>query len=164
MSFRTIALVTASSVGVAGCAQIANSPINPLNWFGGSGGTVAADPADPSAVVALPALTPQDSGAAVLDLRVPVERVTALRVDRTPDGLIVTADGAAAAPGYFNAGLVPTAVEGGRLILEFRAEAPGVPQGGQTGITAGFIIDNDLAAGIGGVTVLARQNRLSRSF
>ncbi|NBD29638.1 MAG: hypothetical protein GVY31_06315 [Alphaproteobacteria bacterium] len=104
----------------SGCARLADSPVNPLNWFGGGGGAqqVAADPAERRPLV------PETRRQVTVDQRVPVQTITALTIDRTPYGAIVTATGRTDIQGYFNAELVPVSTDGGTLTLELRAEAP----------------------------------------
>lgn len=149
---------------LAGCATIQTSPFNPLNWFGSGAApatetTVVGD----EVVYVPPALVPQQVEAAP-DPRLPVERILSVNLDRSPDAILVTASARTAAPGHFNAALVPTGIEGGYLILEFRAEAPPVAVAGQPQLTSGFVLDNRSRAGLRGLRVVARQNSVTRSF
>lgn len=151
------ALVLATT---SGCARLADSAVNPLNWFGGGGAQqVAADPAERRPLV------PETRGAVVVDQRVPVQRITALSVDRTPYGTLVSATGLADSPGYFNADLVPVSIEGGELTLELRAEAPpafeagGAPRSRR--ITVGYTLSPDQLAGLARVRVTGAENSRS---
>ncbi|PWG18172.1 hypothetical protein DFK10_02655 [Salibaculum griseiflavum] len=116
--FLLTALILTTTTG---CARLADSPVNPLNWFGGGGGTQEA--AAPGEAEIRP-LVPANPREIVVDQRGPVETITALSVDRTPYGALVTATGQTDIQGYFNAELVPVSIEDGTLTLEFRAEAP----------------------------------------
>ena len=142
-----------------GCARLQASALNPLNWFG------IAPPAErvvADTAVAVPGtLLPNGPVAAPTDLRVPVAQVTGLQLDPSPDGVIVTASGLAAAPGAFNAGLVETGRAEGVLRLELRAELPDAPVAGSRGVTAGLALSNAALAGIGTVIVGGAGNSLS---
>ncbi|WP_084864012.1 hypothetical protein [Salibaculum halophilum] len=151
------ALVLATT---SGCARLADSAVNPLNWFGGGGAQqVAADPAERRPLV------PETRGAVVVDQRVPVQRITALSVDRTPYGALVSATGLADSPGYFNADLVPVSVEDGELTLELRAEAPPAFEAGadpaSRRITVGYTLSPDQLAGLARVRVTGTENSRS---
>jgi len=145
---------------LAGCATIQTSPLNPLNWLGGASAPVTAEE---EPVLTPPSLVPPDVAAAV-DPRLAVERVLSVGLDRSPDAILVTAEAQTSAPGHFNAALVPTGIEGGYLILEFRAEPPALAVAGQPRMTAGIVLDNRTRAGLRGLRVVARQNAISRSF
>ncbi len=140
----------------AGCARIASSSINPLNWFGSS---VAADPG-----VRVPLVTRGPTG---IDARVPVSSVTTLRVDRTPGGAIVVAQGVVPTQGYFNAELLRTGLAGGVLTFAFRAEAPA--SGGTAGsvatrtITAAIDLDDSDLQGVSTIRVEAQGNARTAS-
>ena len=147
---------------VAGCATIQTSPLNPLNWFTPAPATTAAP--DPQAQpAALPALTPSAT-AQTADLRRTIQQVISVALDRTPDSVIVTAAGATATPGHFNAALVPVGIENDYLVLDFRAEPPPTQTAGQPRLTVGHVIDNGLARQLRGVRVTTRQNTLTRTF
>lgn len=145
---------------VSGCATIQTSPLNPFNWFDGPAVVTATDDVAPAAP---PPLVPGEVALAP-DLRQPVARVGSVSLDRTPDSILVTARGQTAAPGHFNAALVPAGVEDGYLVLEFRAEPPPAPVAGEAGLTAGYVLGGALAAGLRGVRVVAAENALARSF
>jgi hypothetical protein len=115
--FLLTALILTTTTG---CARLADSPVNPLNWFGGGGATQEAAPGEAE----IRPLVPANPREIVVDQRGPVETITALSVDRTPYGALVTATGQTDIQGYFNAELVPVSIEDGTLTLEFRAEAP----------------------------------------
>jgi hypothetical protein len=153
--------VLAALVLLAGCATIQTSPLNPLNWFGtgSSPGTATED----GAVYVPPSLVPPAVDSAP-DPRLPVERVLAVSLDRSPDAILVTAEGQTSAPGHFNAALVPTGIDGGYLVLEFRAEPPPAAVAGLPSLTSGFVLDNSSRAGLRGLRVVARQNAITRSF
>ena len=164
MTTRPVFSALGAFVLLAGCATIQTSPLNPLNWFGGGAAPEDVAASDGAEVVYVPpALVPQ-AGEAAPDPRVPVERVLAVNLDRTPDAILVTAEAQTSAPGHFNAALVPAGIEGGYLILEFRAEPPSAAVAGQARLTSGFVLDDRQSAGLRGVRVVAGQNAISRSF
>lgn len=117
---RPLPLLLIASLAVSGCARLADSRLNPSNWFGSGGGRTAAAgterPREP--------LVPAGARALVVDARPLVAQVDAVALDRTPNGAILRATGTAQSQGWFNAGLVLTAIEGGTATYAFRAEAP----------------------------------------
>ena len=151
---RQISLLCLSAGLVAGCAQIAESPVNPLNWFGSS--APAAVPTGP--------LVPPGALSAPVDARVAVA-VTGVEVARTASGALVRATGTAPGPGYFNAQLARSGTDGGILVLRFVAEAPPAPQaGGTRTITAATMVTNATLAGLSGVRVEGATGALSARF
>lgn len=116
---RFLPLLLVSSLALAGCARVAESPLNPLNWFGSSR-AVAVQSQDGTPRPLIPA----DRGVRIVDERPLIREIVALSVDRTPQGAIVTATGQASTQGWFNAELVPVSFDGGTLTLAFRAEPP----------------------------------------
>jgi hypothetical protein len=147
----------------SGCARLADSAVNPLNWFGGGDRTARA--AASAAPQEARPLVPSGRQLIVTDQRVPVQRITALSVDRTPYGAIVSATGEADSPGYFNAALVPLSIENGVLTLELRAEAPpdfeaqGPARSRQ--ITVGYTLDPSEVAGLRSLRVTGAENSCS---
>jgi len=116
---RPLPVVLCAALALPGCARLAETRLNPLNWFGGGRSAMVDDtgPVRP--------LLPQ--GGVILapaDTRPLVGQVTAISLERTPTGGILRATGLAATQGWFNAELVPVALDGGTLSYEFRAEAP----------------------------------------
>ena len=162
MTSRPVIPALGAFLLLAGCATIQTSPLNPLNWFG-TGTAPTAVAAGDEVVYVPPALVPPSAEAAP-DPRLPVDRVLAVSLDSTPDAILVTAEAQTSAPGHFNAALVPTGIDGGYLILEFRAEPPGTAVAGQPGLIAGYVLDNSFRAGLRGLRVVARQNAITRSF
>jgi hypothetical protein len=106
MKKPVIALVTTMLV-LAGC----NTFLNPYNWFGGNeevpvntaDGT-AANPLIPDSWLSSP-----DAPQPYVGL--PIDTVTALRIDRIPGGAIVNATGVARMQGGYAAFLKPTTEE-----------------------------------------------------
>jgi len=118
---RTLPLLLCSALLLTGCASIQQSRLNPFNWFGGPIQPTAA-PLDANGE--LRPLVPENAGATMTDTRVLIDQITSLRVNRTPDGVILTATGLAAAQGRFNAQLVPTGYDNGVLGFAFRVAVP----------------------------------------
>ncbi len=140
--------------------EFAGSSLNPLNWFGSSTSVAAASPADPVRPLVV-------GGTTVVDARPLVASVTTLRVDRTPSGAIVTAQGEVPGQGYFNAELVRTGLQNGVLSFAFRAEAP--PGGGTGGvartrtITAATDLDGGDLVGVTTIRVEGQGNARTAS-
>lgn len=135
---RRMILVLCAGLTVTGCARLAESRLNPLTWFGPST-TVATAPA---AGAERRPLVPAGRASVTVDARVPVDRITALAVDRRPGGGILRATGLAAGPGPFNAQLVRRGVEGGVLVLDFVVERPaGVAVSGTQRVTVATLLD-----------------------
>ncbi len=105
---RNTLLVVAVLAGAASCGRIADSRFNPLNWFG----------RDRPAVV---------TQVAVVDPRPLVADVVSVRVDRTPEGAVLTAVGLPGRQGYWDAALVPVAADTGVLAFQFRLMPPPGP-------------------------------------
>lgn len=139
-----------------GCARVAESRLNPLNWFGSS------TPANVDAQGNLRPLVTADMINRTVDGRILIDSITALEVNRTPDGAIVRATGVAATQGGFNAQLVPVASDGGVLTLAFRVEVPQgfQPQGpaATRQITVARALSNADLAGIRSIRVQAARN------
>jgi hypothetical protein len=147
---------TAVLVTLTGCARLADSPINPLNWFGNSREVAVTETGERRPLI------PENRRTVVLDQRVLVQSITALRVDRTPSGAIVNATGLAPTQGFFNAELVNAGVSNGVLTLQFRAQAPsgfeptGSPRSRR--INAAYVIDAADLSGIRTVRVESATN------
>ena len=92
-----------------------------LNPFAGPRTPAAADTGE--VISQRPLVDPGDR-VIVTDAREPIDRIASVRLERTPDGAILTARGIAAGQGAFNAELVPVAVDGRTLRYEFRVEEP----------------------------------------
>lgn len=152
---RSVPLLICLTFLLSGCATLGPSRFNPLNWIDRPGRTID------SGMVAEP-LVPADRQVVRVDLRAPVSRITSVRVDRFPAGVIVTARGVAAGTGHFNAALVPVGSENGVLTLEMRAEAPVSPHpGGTPAISAAAQIDTADLAGVRRIDVRSASNALS---
>lgn len=160
---RTTLISTAIFLTVAGCARLSESRINPLNWFGGSRNVVST-PADPANRTPL---VPTAGRGVIVDNRPFVTSITALSVDRSPTGAIVRATAIAPTQGFFNAELVFGGVENGVLLLNFRAQAPQVPDVPGTPrsreINAGYVIDAAQLAGIRSIRVQGATNARTAS-
>lgn len=140
---------------VAGCARVRDSRINPLNWFGNS--ESARSTAQVSA----------EAAAEPTDPRPLVEEVTALRIDRTPEGAIITAVGLPPTQGFWDPELVRAsggdAAQSGGLVFEFRIERPlGQQQAGTAPsreVTVGQFISNQSLEGVRSITVQGRTTQ-----
>ena len=154
---KTLPLFLLAALVLAGCARVADSRLNPLNWFGQSRAVATTQATGP-----LRPLVPEGARTAIVDARPAVETVTALRVDRTPQGAIVTATGVAATQGAFNAQLVPVARSGGTLTLAFRAELPAgfaaIGPAQSRSVTAAYLLDAAELAGLSTIRVSGRTN------
>ncbi len=135
-------------VAVAGCA----SRLNPLNWFGSSEPVQA---------------TPVIEAERINDGRLPVQQVTALRIEQIPAGAIVHATGLPPRQGYFDAALVPLnggVAQNGVLLLQLRATPPltatrtGTEQSRE--LIAGLFISEQSLLSISEIQVLAETNAL----
>ncbi|QDC10122.1 hypothetical protein FHY55_13070 [Oceanicola sp. D3] len=106
----TMVLATA----LTGCSRLAESRINPFNWFGGSR-------SEARSAQSVETVT-------VVDRRQLVTQVTELRIERTPNGAIITAVGLPPSQGYWDAALVPVSRDGlpqnGVMAYDFRIEEP----------------------------------------
>ena len=101
---------------VTGCATIRDSRINPINWFG-------RRQAQPTS------LLPDDAAQQVADNRILVDDVIALRIDRTPEGALISGVGLPPTQGFWDAELVATTRderpdENGVLVYDFRIARP----------------------------------------
>ncbi|HKL70850.1 hypothetical protein [Salibaculum sp.] len=159
---RGILLTALVLATTSGCARLAESPVNPLNWFGGNDGSARTATTAPQEVRPL---VPTGRQVIVTDSRVPVQRITALSIERTPYGAIVSATGQADSPGYFNAELVPVSVEGGELTLELRAEAPPTFEAGRPArsrqVTVAYTMDAAQLATLRSLRVTGAGNSLT---
>lgn len=155
---RPLTFALIGALALTGCARLAESRLNPLNWFGRAEPVAAA-----AQQAAPPPLVPADRRRATVDNRLPVEEITALAVERTRDGAILRATGLAAAPGFFNAQLVPTGQDGGILTYEMRAEQPPRPVAGGPAarrITVATTLSAQELAGVRVIRVQGLRNAL----
>lgn len=129
--------------------------LNPLNWFGSSG---------PEEV----ALTPEGGYPDSRDFRIPVQQVTALRVEKTTAGVIVYATGLPPRVGYWDAELVADndgEPVGGVMSYVFRISEPrwrqptGTPYA-RTVHVAQFI-SNAKLAGVSSIRVTGETNSMT---
>jgi len=144
---RLIAAMTLLTF-LAACGGLRDSKLNPRNWFGKSKQqTVTATTAN------------------VTDPRSLVAQVIAMKVDRVPDGAIVSAVGLPATQGYYQAELVPLN-DGkpvkGTLKFEFRLLAPstthptGAPRARE--VLVGHAVSSQDLKGVRRIKVIAQQN------
>ena len=112
----SLPLLLCAALAVTGCARVADSRMNPLNWFG----TSTSAPLTASGE--LRPLVPANRTTRVVDGRGSIQSVTAMGIEKVPNGAIVRATGVASTHGQFNAQLVPVSNEGGVLTLAFRIE------------------------------------------
>jgi hypothetical protein len=153
---KTLTVLILTSVTLSGCARVTESRLNPLNWFGRSE-PVANVNADGS----IRPLVPAGALRQIVDTRPLINSVTALSIDRTPDGAIVRASGQTQGQGFHNAELVAVQQSGGTLTLAFRAAAPGTIQTGTQNITAAYVLSSAELATISRIQVQGSANTLS---
>jgi hypothetical protein len=138
---KTIPLFICATLVLTGCARLSESRINPLNWFGGSQPLAASDPSAEKRP-----LVGANERVQIIEQRVPIETITSVSLNRTPEGAILTATGMTAAQGYFNAQLVPVTESFDKLTFSFRAQpSPGQQDVGPVAtrqITAARVITN----------------------
>lgn len=155
---RKILLLTTVSLTLMSCSRLAESRINPLNWFG----SARSEPAAAAELGPLRPLVPERLQRAIIDQRPLVEQITALSVDRTPDGAIIRATGLTAAQGYYNAQLVRLTFQDGVLTYGMRAQAPtGFSATGSDAsrqITVAHVISNQDLANIRSIRVQSATN------
>lgn len=160
----SIALLIAATLTVSSCGGWQDSRANPRNWFGS-----AEEVELNSGAAAVNPLIPQEDSEGIFarseapDNTVLIAAVTSLRVDRTPTGAIIYAEGLAARQGAYNVQLRPDPeAPEGTLAFEFRAGYPGraTPQGSEATRTlrAAYSLSHGDLDGIRLVRVTALQN------
>lgn len=124
---RSLSVLLAASLVLAGCGGWSDSRINPRNWFG---------PAEPAVVVAgaaetnplIPTRVSIFARPAAEDVSLPIARVSELRIEPTATGAIVYAKGIAGRQGPYQTELRPVSTleeaEDGILVLSFRVVYP----------------------------------------
>jgi len=141
-------------------ARLQESRLNPFNWFGTSTQASASVDNDGNIVPLVPVRTQ------VIDNRAMIDQVTSLRINRTPDGAIVTATGIAATQGQFNAQLVPAGISNGVMTFAFRIEESGATTVGSDAsrqVTAARVLENANLAGIRTIRVEGARNARASS-
>jgi hypothetical protein len=139
-----IILALALCLGLAACGE---SRLNPLNWFGG-------EREERIRVTEVETVT---------DPRPLVAEITALSIEPTTSGAILTATALTDATGYWQAELVEGGRAEGEAVFEFRAAAP--LAGAMVGpaptreIRAAVALNQDDLEGLRSVTVIGRENR-----
>lgn len=122
-------------------------------WFGGSD-RATLEPADGYPVV-------------VTDTRVLVARVTSIRREATPGGVIIHAEGTARSPGYWDPDLVrvttdESEAEDGERVYEFRVRPPVTPppaaSPSASQIDAAAFASDRALDGVRRITVVASEN------
>ncbi len=148
--FLLIGLMSGLAACSGGSASV--SSLNPFTWGSGRSGTEIA---------------PRGGyDVASRDLRPFVDQVTRLSVERTPNGLIITATGVPPTQGWYFAELVPVPTEdASTAAYQFKVTQPlgttGVGPVRSRQITAGAFLTNLEAAGIRTITVQAARNSQS---
>ena len=117
---RTVILVTAASLALASCGW-RDSRLNPGNWFGNSREVVLeGEPAEVNPLIPPRRATGKREEE---DRHVPIATVSDLKIERTPSGAIIYAEGVAATQGAYSAELRPVnpdePVSDGVLLYEF---------------------------------------------
>lgn len=113
---NTILVMLALTVGLGGCARVAESGLNPFNWFGRSELRRSSLDRDEAAKYVRPT-----------DPRPLVDQVVQMSVEPIPEGAILRATGLPATQGHWNAELVQVTGEGiddGVLVFDFRLFPP----------------------------------------
>lgn len=106
---KSIALILAGTLVLAGCGGWRDSRVNPGNWFGKSKSAPVAVTADSD----VNPLIPEKEGKSIFarpeaeDLSVPVAQISALRVEPTPTGAIIHVTAIAERQGAYQIELRP---------------------------------------------------------
>ena len=111
-----IPLVLCATITFTGCARVMDSRLNPLNWSDQSISAPFSGNTDRRPLV------PINLETRVIDKRSAIQKVTAIAVEKVPNGAIVRATGVASIEGHFNAQLIPINNESGILTLVFLIE------------------------------------------
>jgi hypothetical protein len=123
---KSLSVLLAASLVLAGCGGWGSSRVNPMNWFGQSR-SVAVDTASASNPL-MPARSRVFAKAPAEDKSLPIARVTELRIEQTTTGAIVYAEGIAGRQGPYQTELRPASTEeeaeAGILVLSFRVVYP----------------------------------------
>lgn len=110
--------------GCSGGSGPSSAALNPFNWFGKKDQPVAVDE-NGNEVIVLKTLSPRKGYIEFTDTRPLMPAISALRIDRMPNGAIVTATGVSPNQGYYDAALVKVdSGAPGVLMLEFRVQPP----------------------------------------
>lgn len=141
---------------VSGCSTVRESRFNPFNWFGNSREEAAT-------------LEPREGYIAVRDGRGMVDSVVSLRIDRTPEGALISAVGLPPTQGYWQAELVPVdqfeRPENGTLAYEFRIAKPfgqaRVSTQQSREVSVGHFVSNTQLQNVRTITVIGKNNRRS---
>jgi hypothetical protein len=150
-----LAALTATIV-LTSCTAARESRFNPFNWFGSSREQAST-------------LAPDGGYTAQRDSRALVENVVSMRIDRTPEGAIVTAVGLPPTQGFWDGELVPVTKsetpENGVLAYDFRIRRPferaGVVNQQSREVTVAHFISTAKLNGVRTITV--RGNKTQRS-
>jgi hypothetical protein len=163
---KSILVLLLAGMTLAACGSMRDSRINPLNWFGGSRAEARASVENTNPLI------PKRTG--VFQRRaegpyagLPVDQVTALKVDRAPGGAIVHVEGLAATQGSYDVKLVKEDSDRpDTLVYTLKALVPPNPRIGtqhsRALAAATFVTTNDLA-GIRTIRVLGARNARSTS-
>lgn len=120
----TLTLLVTASLVLSACGW-RDSRINPTNWFGQSQPVAVEESGNP--------LVPEQRDSILsrpdaVDASVLIANVTSLKIDQTPSGAIIQAEGVASRQGAYDAELRPVSTElvseDGVLELEFRVVYP----------------------------------------
>ena len=111
-----IPLVLCAAITLTSCARVMDSRLNPLNWSNQSTSAPLSGKTDRRPLV------PINSETRVIDKRSTIQKVTAIAIEKVPNGAIIRATGVARMQGHFNAQLIPINNEFGILTLVFLIE------------------------------------------
>lgn len=100
---KSITVLLATSVVLAGCSGWSDSRTNPRNWFGNSRSTQVVLAQDPQAANPLiPQKSSMSKRPEKADASVLITSITELRVDRTPTGATILVTGIASRQGAYD--------------------------------------------------------------
>lgn len=121
---KSLLVLVAASLVLAGCGGWGTSRVNPKNWFGHSRPVAADSARNPL----MPARSRMFARAKAEDKSLPIARVTELRIEPTTTGAIVYAAGVAGRQGPYQAELRPVSTSeetaAGTLVLSFLVVYP----------------------------------------
>jgi len=166
----TLTVLLVTSLTLAGCGGWRNSGLNPGNWFGNSRSVPVEESATAAAEPVNPLLPPERAGVFkrpdAVDISVPIATVSNLRIEPTPSGAIIYAEGIATRQGAYGAQLRPVTTaeeaESGVLSLSFRVAYPEDPTVVGTEFSrtvhVAYKLDRQELASIRTVRVVGREN------
>lgn len=118
---KTLSVLVVSSLVLSGCGNWRDSRVNPGNWFANSRSVPVAAAGEVNPLMPATSRKGMFSRPDPVDYSLPIARVSELRIEPTPTGAIVYAQGVAARQGPFNTELrrVTTEEEAKQGIMSF---------------------------------------------